>query len=119
MEATTETGRRPEAGRPVPNGRISSIREELLAGLVMKDELAEVLERSTRTVDRLVLQGLPFLQIGAQRRFDIEKVREWLRSRCAREQRSQPQKRGRPKRIGAAPASARNGHRGSAKKACP
>jgi excisionase family DNA binding protein len=52
--------------------------------LSTKRQVADYLQLTTRTIDRLMSKGLPHYKIGNQRtRFRISDVQEWLDSQCA------------------------------------
>lgn len=46
--------------------------------LLTKKELAMYLKISTRTLDRLIEDGLPHIMVGGQYRFKIDMVMAWL-----------------------------------------
>lgn len=50
-------------------------------GLHDRASIAQALNTSTATVDRLVRQGMPHLLVGEARRFELPTVLEWLRTR--------------------------------------
>jgi phage terminase Nu1 subunit (DNA packaging protein) len=55
----------------------------VLAGCVTRKELAKQLDRTERTVGRLVKQGMPEVRLGPLGRiilYRVEAVREWLLS---------------------------------------
>ncbi len=61
------------------------VREEIDRALgthrpLSKAELAAALGRSTATIDRHVRGGMPFVQEGAHRTFDLDACRAWLRN---------------------------------------
>lgn len=51
--------------------------------LLIKQELAEYLRRTPRTIDNYVRDGMPHIQCGGGKRFDLHAVLEWLRKRGA------------------------------------
>lgn len=51
------------------------------AGL-SKSQLAAALGRSSSTIDRYVLDGMPYDGAGTRKTFDLEKCRTWLRERA-------------------------------------
>ena len=62
------------------------VREELSRALaaqraLAKAELAAALRKSTATIDRHVREGMPYVQEGARRIFDLDACRAWLRNR--------------------------------------
>jgi predicted DNA-binding transcriptional regulator AlpA len=61
----------------------------VLAGYLRRDELAQALGISPRTIDRwqALREGPPRVHVGRTILYNIESVRDWLRSR---EQRSSP-----------------------------
>ncbi len=62
--------------------RISAIGSVATAeGLISKGDLAAKLDCSTAKVDRLCLDGMPFVVVGDTRRFMYSEVLEWLKSR--------------------------------------
>ena len=50
-------------------------------------QLAEFLGRSTKTVQRLVAEGMPYVMVGAHRVFLRASVMEWLYNRQQRDRR--------------------------------
>ena len=47
-----------------------------------KNDLAEYLKVSTRTIDRMIEYGIPYYKTSADNgllRFDVEEVRKWMR----------------------------------------
>ncbi len=52
-------------------------------GLITKEELADFLGLTGRTVENLQRQGLPFYRIGPRRnRYDLKAVIAWLERNC-------------------------------------
>jgi len=49
--------------------------------LLTKRELAEFLQRTPRTLDNYVRQGMPYIPCGGGKRFDLPSVLDWLRTR--------------------------------------
>lgn len=67
---------------------------EPLPALLDRGRLARELCCAAGTVDRLVRDGLPFVRVGADRRFDLVHVKAWLESRTNGEEteaRGEPQ----------------------------
>ncbi len=71
----------------------------VLAGLLTRDQLANQLGRSERTVIRWEHAGLPVIKLGMTRLYDPAKAREWL---LTHERRHDVPKRGRPANRAAA-----------------
>lgn len=51
--------------------------------LLDRGRFAREVSVSPATVDRLVREGLPFVRVGADRRFDLAECVAWLRARGA------------------------------------
>lgn len=51
----------------------------LIVNLLNKDEMAKALGISRATLDLLRKEGLPWLKVGSQVRFDSEDVLRWLK----------------------------------------
>jgi len=49
--------------------------------LCSRSQMAEKLDITTKTLDKLVKDGLPSYRVGKQLKFDDAEVREWLRNR--------------------------------------
>jgi predicted DNA-binding transcriptional regulator AlpA len=66
----------------------------VLQGYLRREELAQQLGRSTRTIDRweALRQGPPRITVGRTILYNIESVREWL-SAMERRPHSTPQRR--------------------------
>lgn len=47
-----------------------------------KQQLAAHLKMSTRTIDRMTLEGLPYTQLGKRRRYKAAEVEQWLVKRA-------------------------------------
>lgn len=50
--------------------------------MLNKNDLAEYLKISTRTVDRMIEYGMPYYKTSADNgllRFDLEEVKKWMR----------------------------------------
>lgn len=47
--------------------------------ILTKEDLAKLLKVTVRTIDRLRKEGLPFLKVGNQIRFDKSDVINWLK----------------------------------------
>lgn len=47
--------------------------------LISRSEMASRLDITTKTLDKLVRDGLPSYRVGKQLKFDDAEVREWLR----------------------------------------
>jgi len=47
--------------------------------LISRSEMALRLDITTKTLDKLVRDGLPSYRVGKQLKFDDAEVREWLR----------------------------------------
>ena len=73
--------------------------ESVLAGLLVRQSLADVFRVSTRTIIRWERAGMPFIPVGMMRLYDPAKVRAWLMSH---ERQHNTPKRGRPARNRAA-----------------
>ncbi len=71
---------------------VPNVREFLFGGTCSFSELQEATGYSARKLEYLIDDGLPVIRIGRDRRFDLEKTREWL---LKNEQHTTP-KRGRP-----------------------
>jgi hypothetical protein len=67
--------------------------EEVLAGLLTREQLAEQLDCSERTIIRYERAGMPFIAFGMIRRYNPPSVREWMLSK---ERGHTVPKRGRP-----------------------
>ena len=79
---------------------------ELLAEFYTESELAQVLGRHRRTIERFTRQSnnpLPYLKLGNQRLFNKETTANWLRSleRIANPPRRRRDRASREKRPGA------------------
>ena len=85
----TERGVTPRARLKPP-----SIREQLLGGLISRDELADALGCTWRTIYSYLQQGLPSVRVGARRYYHIEKVRAWIETQ---DPRRLPRRIGRPR----------------------
>jgi 5-methylcytosine-specific restriction protein A len=48
--------------------------------LVSEKELAEILQLSRSTINRLRKQGMPFIKIGKSVRYDLEAVKKWIQN---------------------------------------
>jgi excisionase family DNA binding protein len=75
-------------------GKVEAMKEQVLTGddrpqdlwrllvqeqkLLTADELAKILNTTTRTIYRLCEQGLPYVKMGSALRFDPLKVGAWL-----------------------------------------
>lgn len=46
--------------------------------ILTKEELAELLQVTVRTIDNLRKKGMPFFKVGDKVRFNKEKVLKWL-----------------------------------------
>jgi hypothetical protein len=60
------------------------------APLLDRAGLARALDVSIATIDRLVLKGCPFVMVLDCRRFDLDEVKPWLRSRPYPSERGEP-----------------------------
>ena len=49
--------------------------------MLSKKELAQELNVSQMTINRLMAKGLPYIKVGKQVRFVLEEVIEWLKER--------------------------------------
>ena len=49
--------------------------------LIKKEDLAEILRLSTRTIEGLMKQGLPHIKLKRAARFDVDDVIRFLKSR--------------------------------------
>lgn len=47
--------------------------------LLSKSELAKYLGFSERWIDMQVARGMPYIQVGSRRRFDLSEVLDWFR----------------------------------------
>lgn len=67
--------------------------DTVLSGMVTRQQLADELRKSTRTIIRMERSGMPFIAVGMMRLYEPAKVRAWLVSheRC-----HNTPKRGRP-----------------------
>jgi len=70
---------------------IPDVRNFLFGGTCNFSELQQATGYSARKLEYLIDDGLPVIRIGRDRRFDLEKTREWL---LKNEQHNMP-KRGR------------------------
>ncbi len=53
-----------------------------MSAIISKIKLAEELDCSTRHLERLMKEGLPFIPFGERaKRFDLDSVKNWLKSR--------------------------------------
>jgi len=68
--------------------------------LVTKAEVAHALRRSTPTVDRWVTEGMPFVDMGSYRLYDLAACREWV---AARPKPGRPVRREQPNIIATSP----------------
>jgi hypothetical protein len=73
-------------------GNTASV-EGVLAGLLTREQLAEQLNCSERTIIRYERAGMPFIAFGMLRRYHPPSVREWVLSK---ERGHAVPKRGRP-----------------------
>ncbi len=48
--------------------------------MITKKELANKLNVSLSTIDRLMVNGVPFVKIGKSVRFEYEAVVEWIKN---------------------------------------
>lgn len=54
-----------------------------------KRDVARLLDTSTRMVETLMAEGMPYLRLGTRRvRFDMAEVAAWVRSECRVQHRS-------------------------------
>lgn len=49
--------------------------------LLTKQELAEYLRRTPRTIDNYVRDGMPYIQCGGGKLFDLQAVLRWMSGR--------------------------------------
>jgi len=74
---------------------VAQLRAEIFRGQLDDSVLCEVMQWSSRTLERAIATGLPYYKIGKRRLFDIEAVKFWVLSR--QEVKNAPaRKRGRP-----------------------
>ena len=73
---------------------LEAARAALFDGIVDDGGLEQVMGWSTRTKERRISNGLPFLKIGRRRYFTMAAVRAWLLSH---ERIKTPRRRGRPR----------------------
>jgi hypothetical protein len=59
---------------------VNDVRAALLGGTTDINTLAAALDCSIRKIERMIPQGLPVIRIGRDRRFNLERCREWLMS---------------------------------------
>jgi excisionase family DNA binding protein len=62
----------------VAAGVTRALREAAPAPLLTQSELAEHLKVSPYAITRLVTQGLPYLHVGTERRFQLSAVKAFL-----------------------------------------
>jgi hypothetical protein len=72
----------------------------ILHGYIRREELAKEIGRSPRTIDRwhVMREGPPRCQIGRTIFYNVESVREWLRSREQRPLFKKPRRSPRPRK---------------------
>jgi hypothetical protein len=63
-----------------PPGAAPNLREQLLPDIAFEEEMADALDCSRRTVQRL---GLPYVRIGKRRGYSVSRAREELKRRIA------------------------------------
>lgn len=83
-------------GTKVPSDEANHRRAVLFDGLCTQEQLAAAFGYKRRTVYVLMEQGLPYIKVGQRRYFDLEAVREWIRSQQIDRT---PRGRGRPKKA--------------------
>lgn len=49
--------------------------------MLCKRELAKELGVSVSLIDKLMVQGMPYVKIGKAVRFELEEVKKWLKER--------------------------------------
>jgi hypothetical protein len=82
-------------------------REELYAGLVKKAELKAILDKSDRSIARLIAHGMPYTQLFGENLFDLEAIKTWLSEQARASRQPQPRGRGRPRIYAPAPPKKR------------
>ena len=60
-------------------GMLAELVAEPLPALLDRGRLARELCCAPATVDRMVKEGLPFVRVGSDRRFDLHAVKAWLK----------------------------------------
>jgi hypothetical protein len=83
----------------IPRARLNkppSVRSRLLEDLCTRDEMAEALNITWRTMYNYLKQGLPSIKVGQTRYYSVQRVREWMLSR---EVDRSPRRPGRPKKT--------------------
>jgi hypothetical protein len=60
---------------------IAQLRAEIFRGQLDASVLCEVMQWSSRTLERAIAAGLPHYKIGKRRLFDVEGVKFWVISR--------------------------------------
>jgi hypothetical protein len=71
-------------------------REELYAGLVNTAELMAIMEKSKRSIARLIAHGMPHTQLFRENLFDLEAVKAWVAEQAKASRQPPPRGRGRP-----------------------
>jgi len=49
--------------------------------MLNKKQIAEHYAVSVPTIDRLMKEGLPYVKVGKNVRFDLDEVKEWLKNK--------------------------------------
>lgn len=78
LEASDDRGAMPNI---ITHPRFSGPRHAVDPWLT-KQQLAAHLKMSTRTIDRMTLEGLPYTQLGKRRRYKTAEVEQWLVKRA-------------------------------------
>ena len=72
-------------------------REELYAGLVNTAELMAIMQKSKRSIARLIGHGMPHTQLFGENLFDLVAVKAWVAEQAKASRRPPPRGRGRPR----------------------
>ena len=72
-------------------------REELYAGLVNSAELMAIMQKSKRSIARLIAHGMPHTQLFGENLFDLEAIKTWVSEQARASRRPPPRGRGRPR----------------------
>jgi hypothetical protein len=76
---------------------VAAVRATLLKGLAAKEVFAEAIDKTVRSVDLYISQGMPVEYIGRTPYVQVEAARDWLRAR--RQRVMEPRGRGRPRKA--------------------
>jgi hypothetical protein len=82
----------------LPNNDIAAVTQpSVMTGFHTREELAAAVGKSVATVRRWEQRGLPVIRRGNLRLYEIERVRDWLRSDPIV---PEPRRPGRPRKAG-------------------